>query len=76
MQQLQLEIEGKIIKIFNIYAQNSDDIILCTLETNLDTYNDQTFLVGGDFHTVKNHTLDKLNGRDDTNKQFSNKVNE
>jgi len=75
MQRIQLDIESKIINIFNIYAPNSDDI-LCTLETNLETFNDQTLLVGGDFNTVINNSLDKLNGRNDTNKRTSNKVNE
>jgi len=41
------------------------------LETNLETLNDQTLLVGGDF----NHSLDTLNGKTNTNKQTSDKVN-
>jgi len=47
-----------------------------TLETYLYTFNDQLLLVGGDLNTVINHNLDKLNGRSDTNKRTSEKVNE
>ena len=50
--------------------------IFNTLETNLDSLNDQLLLVGGDFNTVINHSLDKLNGRNNTNKRTSDKVNE
>jgi len=49
---------------------------LNTLETNLDTCNDHLLLIGGDFNTVINHSLDKLNGRNDTNIRTSDKVNE
>ena len=77
MQRIQIEIEEKILNIFNIYAPNNDNIqFFNTLETNLDTFNDQLLLVGGDFNTVINHSLDKLNGRNDTNKRTSDKVNE
>jgi len=58
----------QIMTIFNFLIQS--------LETNLDTFNDQLLLVGGDFNTVINHSLDKLNGRNDTNKRTSDKVNE
>jgi len=50
--------------------------IFNTLETNLDSLNDQLLLVGGDFNTVINHSLDKLNGRNNTNKRTTDKVNE
>ena len=77
MQRIQLEIEERIFNIFNIYAPNNDDVTFFnTLETNIDPFNDQLILVGGDFNTVINHSLDKLNGRNDTNKRTSNKVNE
>jgi len=57
MQRIQIEIEEKILNIFNIYAPNNDTIhFFNTLETN-----DQLLLVGGDFNTVINHSLDKLN---------------
>ena len=71
------KIEVKVLKIFNIYALSNDDIkVFNTLETYLDTFNDQLLLVVGDFNTVINHNLDKLNGRSDTNKHTSDKVNE
>ena len=76
MQRIQLEIEDKVLNIFNIYAPNNDDInFFNILETNLETFSDQTLLVGGDFNTVINHSLDKLNGRTDTNQRTSDKVN-
>jgi len=62
----------RVLNIFNIYAPNNDDInFFKILETNLETLNDQTLLVGGDF----NHSLDTLNDRTNTNKQTSDKVN-
>jgi len=61
MQRIQIEVEEKILNTFNIYAPNNDGILsFNTLETNLDTFNDQLLLVGGDFHSVINHSLDKL----------------
>lgn len=77
MQRIKLEIEEKVINIFNVYAPNNDDInFFNILETNLDKFSDEILLVGGDFNTVINHSLDKLNGKSDTNKRTSKKVNE
>jgi exonuclease III len=73
MQRIKLEIEEKVINIFNVYAPNNDDInFFNILETNLDKFSDEILLVGGDVNTVINHSLDKLHGKSDTNKRTSN----
>jgi len=48
MQRIQLEIEDKVLNIFNIYdAPNNEDInFFNILEINLETFSDQTLLVG------------------------------
>jgi exonuclease III len=75
IQRIKVEIEGKVINIFNVYAPNNDDInFFNILETNLDRFNDEMLPVGGDFHTVINHSLDKLNGKSDTNKRTSKRL--
>ena len=77
MQRIQLQIDDNIINLFNVYGPNIDDVkFFDTLESNLKQYEDQTLMIGGDSNTVLDYHLDKLNGRNDTNKRTSLKVNQ
>lgn len=70
MQTLDIIINNKEITLINIYGPNSDNIIFYkTLEKYLRENEEKTFIIGGDFNTVLNETLDKRNGRIDTHRQ-------
>lgn len=70
MQTLDIIIKNKEITLINIYGPNSDNIIFYkTLEKYLRENEEKTFIIGGDFNTVLNETLDKRNGRIDTHRQ-------
>ena len=57
----------KPITLINIYGPNNDDITLFNkLHEYLSENEDRTFIIGGDFNTVLDTTLDKINGRNDT----------
>ena len=57
----------KPITLINIYGPNNDDITLFNkLHEYFSQNEDRTFIIGGDFNTVIDITLDKINGRNDT----------
>ncbi len=61
----------------NIYGPNNEDLHIYTVpENTLIENNSETILLGGDFNNVLDFNLDKLNGRRDTNKKCSAKLNE
>ena len=74
---MKIEIQGKLIVLFNIYGPNTDNTdFFNTLDIHIQKYNDHSLILGGDFNTVINYKLDKLNGRSDTNKKCNEKIKE
>jgi len=73
----EVNLENIIVTIVNIYGPNKDNThIFEKLNTFLLEHNDQTFIIGGDFNTPLNCTIDQLNGRLNTNKKCRNKINQ
>ena len=63
------------LKVINIYGPNKDDISLFdTLQLYINGNEDSDFIIGGDFNTVLNTEIDKLNGRQDTHKKCNFKI--
>ena len=68
-------IENNLITLINIYGPNKDEEdVFEKLNSYISQRNDQNFIIGGDFNTVLNASLDKRNGRTDTNKKCRNKI--
>ena len=77
LQVLKLLVNNNKIAIINIYAPNNDDITFFnTLENTIADLDEFLPIVGGDFNAVQNFLKDKLNGRNDTNKKCSDKIND
>jgi hypothetical protein len=76
LQMLKLEIQGNAYVLINLYGPNDDDVeFFNILDEIVISHNDQTLIVGGDFNTVLNFQIDKLNGRKNTNIKCSQKLN-
>ena len=61
--------ENNRFTLINVYGPNKDNGHIFELLNNYVLTNDeQNFIIGGDFNTTLNCTLDKKNGRSDTNK--------
>lgn len=76
LQMLKLEIQGNAYVLSNLYGPNDDDVeFFNILDEIVISHNDQTLIVGGDFNTVLNFQIDKLNGRKNTNIKCSQKLN-
>ena len=70
---LDIEMNNKDITLINIYGPNDDKtFIFDTLETFVTNNNDKNIILAGDFNTVLNPSVDKKNGRIDTNKKMPN----
>ncbi len=77
LQILKLKINDSTITLLYIYAPNTDDtLVFTTIENTIIEHNSETLILGGDFNNVLNFKLDKLNGRQDTNKKCSQKIND
>ena len=77
MQVVRLEINDSKIALINLYAPNTDSLnFFNTLEQTIEELSEYNLIIGGDFNVVMNFEEDKLNGRDDTNKNVSNKINQ
>ena len=69
MQALDLVINDKEITIINIYWSNNDNAhFFPTLNEYLQKKTEKKIIIGGDFNTVLNETLDKRNGQANSHK--------
>ena len=76
MQALEIIINEKEITLINLYSPNNDDqTFFDQLEKFINDHNEKTFIVGGDFNTVINKSLDKRNGRVNTHKLCRQAIN-
>lgn len=77
IQALQLEKNNHTFIIINIYGPNNDDIMVFNkLDQYIKDNYDQTFIVGGDFNTTLNESLDKKNGARNTHTQKRRKMHD
>jgi exonuclease III len=75
LQALELEINEKNIIVINIYGPNDDDATIFNKLDNFIAQNlDKTFVIGGDFNTVLNSTIDKKNGLKNTHPHIRRKL--
>lgn len=76
LQSLKLEINDETIMFINVYGPNTyDKHFLDTLQNLIVDNNNETLIIGGDFNVVLNSEIDKLNGKDNTNKQSTHRLN-
>ena len=76
MQDLEVIINEKEITLINLYGPNNDDqTFFEQLEKFINDHNEKTFIVGGDFNTVINESIDKRNGRVNTHKLCRQAIN-
>ena len=76
MQALEIIINEKEITLINLYSPNNDDqTFFDQLEKFINDHNEKTFIVGGDFNTVINKSIDKRNGRVNTHKLCRQAIN-
>jgi len=69
LQILKCEINDTKIALVNVYAPNQNlDKYLKTFEQEVQELGDYSLTIGGDFNVVMDFEMDKLNGRNDTNK--------
>ena len=77
LQMLKLDIEEQHIILINIYGPNRDDIeLLNIIDKILIENNDETFIIGGDFNTTVDNSIDKLNGNLNSHKNCSTRIKE
>ena len=77
IQALELVINEKELTIINLYGPNNDnDNLFKTLIEYMQENNEKTFIIGGDFNTVLNESLDKKNGRAHSHKLCRRKIND
>jgi len=68
-------IENNRFTLINVYRPSKgSDHIFELLNYYVLTNDEHNFIIGGDFNTTLNCTLDKKNGRPDTNKKCRNKI--
>ena len=62
MQALEVIINEKEITLINLYSPNNDDqTFFDQLEKFIYDHNEKAFIVGGDFNTLINESIDKRN---------------
>jgi len=73
---LKCEKDSTKVALVNVYAPNQNiDEYLNILEQEIQELGEYSLIIGGDFNVVMNFEMDKLNGRNDTNKAASIKLN-
>lgn len=73
---IEININNKDINLVNVYGPNNDNPSLFNkLENFISNNNESNIIVGGDFNTIINPSMDKKNGRMDTNKKCQSVIN-
>ncbi len=63
-----IEVDGDKYTLINVYGPNKDDAVFFSdIAKLIDEYCDGSLIIGGDFNTVLNISLDKIGGRPRTN---------
>lgn len=74
---LEIKVNKRDYTIINIYGPNKDDPTLFNILNNyIEQNNEKDIIIGGDFNTVIEPTLDKKNGKQITHKKCRNILNE
>ena len=72
---MDLKVNNKEITIINIYGPNNDDsAIFDTLNNFIINNEEKTFIIGGDYNTVIDPSIDKKNGKAETHKTCRRKI--
>lgn len=65
---INIEVDGEKFTLINVYGPNKDDgIFFSDIAKLIDEYCEGSLILGGDFNTVLNLSLDKIGGRPRTN---------
>ena len=74
---LDITINNTRLSIVNVYGPNDDNpIFFSTLETKMQTWANNSVIIGGDFNVVQDYTIDTLNIQDRNNPKAHEKIND